>query len=152
MENEDLISVVVPVYNVERFLPACIDSILCQGYKNLEIILCDDGSTDSSPQICDEYAKKDSRIHVIHKKNGGLSDARNAGIDIAFGKYIIFVDSDDFIDKNMIMYLYNAMITYQADMACCQRQEVKENGELIIARKKYKSFIINGNSKCMKEF
>ena len=146
------VDVIIPVYNVERFLEECIDSILCQSYKNLEIILCDDGSTDSSPRICDEYAEKDFRIHVIHKQNGGLSDARNAGIDIASGKYIIFVDSDDFIDKNMITYLYNALITYQADMACCQRQEVKENGELIRARKRYKTFIINGNDKCMKEF
>ncbi len=91
----DKISIIVPVYNVEKYLKECIESILSQTYKNIEIILIDDGSTDNSGKICDEYLKKDSRVKVIHKENGGLSDARNTGIEIASGKYIGFVDSDD---------------------------------------------------------
>ena len=93
----DLISVIVPIYKVEKYLKKCIDSIITQTYKNLEIILVDDGSPDNCGKICDEYAKQDNRIKVIHKENGGLSDARNKGIDISSGKYLTFVDSDDFI-------------------------------------------------------
>lgn len=96
MENP-LISVIVPVYNVEKYLERCVNSIINQTYQNLEIILVDDGSPDNCGAICDEYAKKDSRIKVIHKENGGLSSARNAGLDIATGEYITFVDSDDYI-------------------------------------------------------
>lgn len=107
----DLISVIVPIYNVEKYLHRCVDSILNQTYKNLEIILVDDGSTDSSPQICDEYAQKDNRVIVIHKQNGGLSSARNAGLDIANGDYIGFVDSDDFIDPDMYQSLINVIST-----------------------------------------
>lgn len=98
----DLVSVIVPVYNVEKYLARCLDSIINQTYTNLEIILVDDGSKDSSGQICDEYAAKDQRIKVIHKQNGGLSSARNAGLDIASGSYIEFVDSDDWIDKDTV--------------------------------------------------
>jgi glycosyltransferase involved in cell wall biosynthesis len=90
--GQPLISVIVPIYKVEEYLPRCIDSILAQTYKNLEIILVDDGSPDKCPAICDEYAKKDSRIKVIHKKNGGVSSARNAGLEAAKGDYIFFVD------------------------------------------------------------
>lgn len=98
MENkEPLISIVVPVYNVEQYLNECVKSIIDQTYKNIEIILVDDGSKDSSGSICDEYAKIDSRISVIHKENGGLSDARNAGLRNAHGEYVLFVDSDDYI-------------------------------------------------------
>lgn len=103
----ELISVVVPIYNVENYLSNCIDSILSQTYKNLEIILVDDGSPDNCGKIIDGYAAKDSRIVVIHKQNGGLSDARNAGIDIAKGKYITFVDSDDYISADALQYLYS---------------------------------------------
>src|SRR5690554_4115051 len=92
-----LLSVIVPVYNVEEYLSRCIDSILNQTFKDFELILVDDGSPDKCPKICDDYSKKDNRIKVIHKKNGGLSDARNAGIKLAKGKYISFIDSDDFI-------------------------------------------------------
>ena len=102
--DNDLISIVVPLYNVENYLKECIDSILTQSYHNLEIILVDDGSTDNSGKICDNYAKKDSRIKVIHKENGGASDARNYGIKEAKGKYIQFTDSDDFYDKNSIYW------------------------------------------------
>ena len=91
------ISVIVPVYNVERYLTRCIDSILAQTYQNFELILVDDGSTDGSGTLCDSYMKKDSRIKVIHKKNGGLSDARNSGIDAAEGEFLSFIDSDDWV-------------------------------------------------------
>jgi len=95
-------SVIVPVYNAEKYLDKCIQSILNQDYKNIEVILIDDGSLDNSGNICDEYAKVDSRVKVVHKKNGGVSSARNCGIDIATGEFIMFVDSDDYIEYNMI--------------------------------------------------
>ena len=102
MGESKLVSVIIPVYNVERYLKKCIDSILNQTYKNLEIILVDDGSTDCSSKICDEYAKNDTRILVIHKANGGQSEARNIGISESKGEYIFFVDSDDYIEYNAI--------------------------------------------------
>ncbi|HJA50079.1 MAG TPA: glycosyltransferase, partial [Candidatus Fusicatenibacter intestinipullorum] len=92
------ISVIIPVYNVEKYLKRCLDSVINQTYKNLEIILIDDGSTDNSGKICDEYAQKDERIIVIHKENGGVSSARNKGLDICIGDYISFIDSDDWIN------------------------------------------------------
>ena len=103
-----LVTVIVPVYQVEPYLCACIDSILAQTYSNLEIILVDDGSPDGCPAICDAYTAENGRIHVIHKRNGGLSDARNAGLDAATGKWIVFVDSDDLIAPRMIEALVNA--------------------------------------------
>ena len=99
--KKEKISIIVPIYNVEKYLDRCIESIVGQTYKNLEIILIDDGSPDNCPQMCDEWAKKDDRIKVVHKENGGVSLARNKGMDIATGTYIGFVDSDDYIDKNM---------------------------------------------------
>ena len=107
MANNPLISIIVPVYNVENYLCECIDSIRKQTYSNIEIILVDDGSTDRSGDICDEYAKIDSRIIVVHKNNGGLSSARNTGLEIASGNYIGFVDSDDFIEQTMYEKLIN---------------------------------------------
>lgn len=104
----DLISVVVPVYNVEKYLNRCVESIVNQTYKNLEIILVDDGSPDNCPVMCDEWAKKDNRIKVIHKDNGGLSDARNYGIDAADGKWIAFIDSDDYITSDCFQVLVNS--------------------------------------------
>ena len=104
-----VISIIVPVYKVEKQLNKCIESILNQTFKDYELILVDDGSPDNCGHICDEYEKKDSRIKVIHKKNGGLSDARNAGLDIALGKYIGFVDSDDIIHPQMYEKLYNCI-------------------------------------------
>lgn len=94
------VSFIIPVYNVEKYLPQCVDSILSQTYTDFEVILVDDGSPDNSGKLCDEYAKKDSRVRVIHKLNGGLSDARNAGLNASYGDYVIFVDSDDFWVKN----------------------------------------------------
>lgn len=99
---EEKISVIVPVYNVEKYLERCVESIFKQTYKNIEIILVDDGSTDNSGKICDKFLKKDERVKVIHKENGGLSDARNAGLEILSGKYIMFVDSDDWISPAMV--------------------------------------------------
>jgi len=121
-----LISVIVPVYRVEAFLPRCLDSIRGQTYKNLEIILVDDGSPDNCGKICDEYAEMDSRIRVIHKKNGGLSSARNAGLDVAVGDYIGFVDSDDWIAPEMYETLLGAIEKWDAQLACGGRYDVRE--------------------------
>ena len=115
----ELISIVVPVYNVEKYLKKCIDSIINQTYENLEIILVDDGSTDNSKKICDEYILKDNRIKVIHKENGGLSDARNVGVDKAKGEYIVFIDSDDWIDEKMIEILYYIIKKNNSDISIC---------------------------------
>ncbi len=113
---EDLISVIVPVYGVEKYIHRCIDSILNQTYKNLEIILVNDGSLDSCPEICDEYKKKDRRIKVIHKENGGQDSARKAGINIASGRFIGYVDADDWIEPDMYEKLLCAMIKYNVDI------------------------------------
>ncbi len=115
--EKDLISIIIPVYNVEKYLRNCIDSVIAQTYKNIEIILVDDGSPDKCPAICDEYEKKDSRIKVIHKENGGLSDARNAGIELANGKYITFIDSDDDVSSEYIEYLYELLIKNNTKMS-----------------------------------
>lgn len=123
-----LISVIVPIYNVEKYLARCIDSIVNQTYKNLEIILVDDGSPDSCPQMCDDYAKKDSRIKVVHKKNGGLSDARNAGMAVATGEYISFIDSDDWIETSMFELLLNNIFQYDCEISCGGIMMVWENG------------------------
>lgn len=111
------ISIIVPVYKVEPYLRKCLDSILAQTFTNFEVILVDDGSPDNSGKICDEYAIKDSRVRVIHKENGGLSSARNAGIDIAQGKYLGFVDSDDYIAEDMYEVLYENLKFYDADIS-----------------------------------
>ena len=128
---EPKISVIIPVYNVEKYLEKCIKSVISQEYKNLEIILVNDGSTDKSGEICDNYKLIDDRIKVMHKKNGGLSDARNCGLDNARGEYIAFLDSDDWIDKKLYSSLYNIINKYDADIAICNFKKVyKENEEL----------------------
>lgn len=127
----DKISVIVPIYKVEDYLHRCIDSIINQTYTNLEIILVDDGSPDNCPMICDEYAEKDSRIRVVHKKNGGLSDARNAGLDIATGEYIMFIDSDDFVDIEMMESMMKNMIDNNVDMVVCNIKYVYEDREVV---------------------
>lgn len=116
---EDLISIIVPVYNVELFLDDCVKSIVNQTYKNIEILLIDDGSKDNSGKMCDEYAKTDNRIKVIHKQNGGLSDARNYGIKKATGYYIMFVDSDDIISENIVSSLIQAINKSNSDVSVC---------------------------------
>lgn len=116
----DLISIIVPIYNVERYLKKCIDSLINQTYKNIEIILVNDGSKDNSIKICDEYVKSDNRIKLFHKENGGLADARNYGMKFVTGKYVTFVDSDDIISKNMIEILYNNLIENNAQISECE--------------------------------
>lgn len=115
----DKVSVIVPVYKVEDYLDICVESIVCQTYKNLEIILIDDGSPDSCPQKCDIWAEKDSRIKVIHKKNEGVSAARNFGIEVATGKYISFIDSDDFIDNQMFEHMVNGFRERDVQLVVC---------------------------------
>ncbi len=124
MEQMDLISIIVPVYNMEKYLDRCVASILHQTYTNLEIILVDDGSSDNSPLMCDKYASQDNRIKVIHKKNGGLSDARNAGLEVATGSYIGYVDSDDWIEPDMYERMYMACAQNNADIAVCKYRAV----------------------------
>lgn len=130
---EDLISVIVPIYNVEKYLKKCVNSIMNQTYRNLEIILVDDGSVDNCAKISDDISKLDSRIIVLHKKNEGLAEARNIGLEIAKGKYVGFIDSDDYIEKDMFEILYNNIIKYNADISICNIVEEKENGEIIKA-------------------
>jgi glycosyltransferase involved in cell wall biosynthesis len=115
----DLISVIIPIYKVEEYLDECIASVVNQTYTNMEIILVDDGSPDNCPRMCDVWAGKDSRIRVIHKPNGGLSDARNAGLEIAQGAFIAFVDGDDFIKPDMLEKLHSAICRENADIAAC---------------------------------
>ncbi len=128
-KNNELISVVVPVYNVENYVGKCLESIINQTYNNIEIIVVNDGSTDNSLQKVNEYGIKDKRVKIISKKNGGLSSARNAGIDIAKGKYIMFIDSDDFIELTMIETLYNNIKKYSKKISVCNRYYYYENGE-----------------------
>ena len=127
----DIVSIIVPVYNVEKYLEKCIYSILNQSYKNIEIILVDDGSTDDSGKICDHFSNVDHRISVIHKKNGGLSDARNAALDIAKGTYVTFVDSDDYIKVDYVQYLYTLLKKYDADISICEFDYMDESGKRI---------------------
>ena len=114
-----LVSVIIPIYCVERYLEQCLNSVVQQTHTELEIILVDDGSTDQCPMLCDAWAKRDSRITVIHKANGGLSDARNVGIDSAHGDYILFVDSDDWIEPNMVECMLSVLEEQHADICAC---------------------------------
>ena len=120
----DLISVIVPVYNIEKYIRRCVESIIGQSYSNLQIILVDDGSDDESGKICDEIAKSDERVEVFHKSNGGASDARNFGLEKAQGEYIAFVDGDDYIESDMYECLYKAIVESASDMASCGFYEV----------------------------
>lgn len=125
-----LISLIVPVYNISKYLERCVDSIINQSYGNMEIILIDDGSTDHSGQICDAYSQKDKRVRVIHKINGGLSSARNAGLDAIKGQYVGFVDGDDFIDKYMYETLVKAILDNDADIVQTGFHHTDENGKI----------------------
>lgn len=131
-----MLSVIIPVYNVEHFLDKCISSIVNQTYKELEILLIDDGSTDSSGLICDEWANKDNRIQVVHKTNGGLSSARNVGIELFHGDFVAFVDSDDFVDISMYETMLSAIERTGKDIACCGRVV-----NLFGKREKYEFFL-----------
>ena len=124
---QPLISVIVPIYNVEDYLNRCVDSIINQTYKNLEIILVDDGSPDNCPKMCDDYAKKDSRIKVVHKENGGLSDARNVGMEVATGGYVSFIDSDDYVSLDFYEILLQTMIDNDSDIVECSVVKFYEN-------------------------
>lgn len=138
------ISVIVAIYNVEKFLDKCIDSISNQSYSNIEIILVNDGSTDNSKKICDKWAKKDSRIKIINKSNGGLSDARNIGIRNSNGEYICFIDGDDYIDKDMVSKMFRAIDENEAEISICNRYHVFENGNKFIKfEQKEKNIIMN---------
>ena len=152
----DLISVIVPIYNVELYLNRCVDSILNQTYKNLEIILVDDGSKDLCGAICDAYAEHDNRIIVIHKENGGLSDARNAGLEIIKGKYVTFIDSDDWVEATYVECLYKLLTENDADLSSCYLYNIDENNHLynspikdenvfVWDRKKTLSNLLTGN-------
>lgn len=131
-----MISVIVPVYNVEKYIEKCIKSILKQTYTDFELILINDGSTDKSSEICYKYSKIDERIRLINKANGGLSSARNVGIDASIGDYITFVDSDDYISKYMLEELYNCLCNTSSDIAICSFKRIKEN-EIIIEKKEF---------------
>lgn len=144
---EELISVIIPVYKVEKYIKKCVDSIINQTYKNLEIILIDDGSPDNCGKICDEYAKLDERIKVVHKKNGGQAEARNIGLDIANGKYIGFVDSDDYIENNMFEILYRNLIEYDADISITNTIEIKK---IQVAIEKYNDIEIYDKTNIMR--
>lgn len=128
MEKDKLLSVILPIYKVENYIEQCVKSIVQQTYENLEIILVDDGSPDKCPEICDTWAQKDDRIKVIHKENGGLSDARNAGLKMAVGQYIAFIDSDDWVDVNMFEKAMQALEEHHADIAAVNVYYAYEDG------------------------
>lgn len=130
MDKKSLISVIVPCYKVEAYLPRCVDSILRQTYKNIEIFLVDDGSPDNCGLICDEYAKQDTRVKVIHKKNGGLSDARNVAIDIAKGEYVTFIDSDDYVSPDYLNVLYDLISKHGSDISVSSFSFFYETGKI----------------------
>ncbi|EGO6689884.1 glycosyltransferase, partial [Enterococcus faecalis] len=131
------ISIIVPVYNVEKYLEKCVRSILAQTFTDFELILVDDGSPDSSGAMCDQFAEQDQRVKVIHKENGGLSDARNAGIEIATGEYLGFVDSDDYIADDMYELLYTNIVKEDADLSICGIYDVYEGKEPVEKQQQY---------------
>ena len=123
MDRTPLVSIIIPVYNAEHYLPFCLDSVKNQSWSNLQIILIDDGSTDSSPQICDLYASNDNRIIVRHQENGGIAKAQNAGLDLAKGDYIAFIDNDDIMARDNIEILFHALVSNHADMSKARWQQ-----------------------------
>ena len=133
MEDQK-ISIIIPVYNMEHYLEKCVKSVLQQSYQYFEVLLVDDGSTDSSGELCDDWAAKDSRIQVIHKENGGLSDARNTGLDAASGNYVSFVDSDDYIAPDMMKKLHDSLLRHDTDMSVCNVFFVDEAGNALEER------------------
>lgn len=141
----DLISVVVPIYKVEEYLDRCIQSIIDQTYENLEIILVDDGSPDNCPTICDAWAKKDRRIQVIHKENGGLSSARNTGMKVLTGKYVCFIDSDDYIELDMIETMHNSILKDDFDVCVCNTYNIDQNGNIFARGGNYKDSVHYGS-------
>lgn len=142
------ISVIVPVYNVEQYLPRCLDSILHQTFSDFEIILVDDGTEDRGGYICDDYASHDKRIRVIHQKNMGLAQARKSGLSVAQGQYVMFVDSDDWVDNQMLEIMYRQAIREDADVVCAQCRRVDEKGCILNKSQRFKTIICN-NQKAM---
>lgn len=130
MDNKDKISIIIPMYNVAKYLDNCISSVINQTYENIEVILIDDGSPDESGDIADKWAQKDERIKVVHKTNGGLSDARNVGIDHATGNYIMFIDSDDIVDTRICQHLLEVCKMNNSDIAICDAYHIFDNNEL----------------------
>lgn len=145
-----MISVIIPVYNVEEYLPQCLDSMLAQTCTDWEAILVDDGSTDASPAICDDYAAKDARFRVMHRENGGVSAARNAALDAARGEYITFLDSDDLLLPGALAHLHNLCITHGADMSVGTFLHLNEDGSTQPCRNRafiHGTEILNGTDK-----
>ena len=133
MGEQAVLSIIVPVYNLENYLCKCIDSILGQTYRDFEVLLVDDGSTDSSLSICLQYAETDSRICVFHKDNGGASSARNLGLEKARGQYISFIDGDDFIEPDLYERLLEDLLKTNADISCCQLDRIDRKGKHIVS-------------------
>ncbi len=148
---DKVLSVIVPVYNVQKYLPQCIDSILNQTYQNLELILIDDGSPDKCPEICDDYEKKDSRVKVIHKENGGQGSARNRGLDIATGDYIAFIDSDDYVELDMFAIMVKALEETNSDMCHCGF--ITHTGlRTVLSDVPEENYILNSSEEILKEY
>lgn len=141
-----IVSIIIPIYNVEKYLPRCVKSVLEQTYKKIEIILVDDGTKDNSGVMCDEYAKHDSRIRVIHKENGGLSSARNAGMEIATGDAFFFLDSDDYIAVECISKMVSLMEEYSADISIVQMKYIHENMNEEVSCDKEKEIVMNSET------
>ncbi len=142
MDCKALVSIIIPVYKVEKYIDKCLAAVKSQSYNNLEIMLVDDGTPDRCGEICDDYAKQDSRIRVIHKKNGGLSSARNAALDVCKGEYVFFLDSDDYIAQNTIELLMSVMERDKSDIACCNFQMVDEEGQFLASPEGYKDDLL----------
>lgn len=147
IHGDDLISIVVPIYKAEQYLSQCVNSILEQTYRNIEIILVDDGSPDRCPEICDYFGKTDSRVRVIHQENKGLSAARNIGLEVAKGSYITFIDSDDYVGKHFVERLYDAISREYADISICDYLKVNEDDGLEKEAATYYPF---NNRECIK--
>lgn len=145
----ELVSIIVPIYNIEKYLNKCVDSLLNQTYEKIEIILVDDGSTDNSGKMCNTYSSNDN-IKIVHKKNGGLSDARNYGLMYAKGNYVIFVDGDDFVDKNFVRRLYNNICQNNTDIACCNYYFYYSDDKKNVACKKVDKIITSDEA--LKDF
>lgn len=141
-----LISVIVPIYKVEAYLSKCVNSLLAQTYENIEIILVDDGSPDNCPQVCDEFAKSYANVKTYHKENGGLSSARNYGVERANGEYVAFVDSDDYVEPNYVSDMYKLLTEFGADMCVTRVRRQKENSASTDNYKRFNDYCIDGNA------
>jgi len=145
MTTDPLINIIVPIYNVEQYLRKCIDSILSQTYTNLRVIFVDDGSSDNCGQICDEYAKTDDRVTIIHRQNGGLSAARNSGLDICEGEYVAFVDGDDYVVLDYIEFLYKLLKENSADISQCGWYIEYSQNRIMDSSRKHTTFTLNSS-------